>query len=82
VFCVLDEFALLREIGNSKVMAEQLAHLVTVASASDRISIQIVPTCGHRAVAGAFEIATLADGSEVAYVETAARGMTSARRRT
>jgi hypothetical protein len=74
LFCVLDEFALLRDIGGSKVMAEQLAHLLAVTS--ERISIQIVPGKRHRGVNGAFEIATLGDGSEVAYVETGARGMT------
>jgi transcriptional regulator with XRE-family HTH domain len=74
LFCVLDEFALLRDIGGSKVMAEQLAHLLTVAS--ERISIQVVPGRRHRGISGAFEIATLGDSSEVAYVETGARGMT------
>jgi transcriptional regulator with XRE-family HTH domain len=74
LFCLLDEFTLLREIGDSKVMAEQLEHLT--ASASERISIQIIPARKHRGISGSFVIATLADGSEVAYLETAARGMT------
>ncbi|MBC6468969.1 DUF5753 domain-containing protein [Actinomadura alba] len=72
--CVLDEGVLYREIGSPKVMREQLEHLV--ASVSDRVSVQIVPSRQHRGISGSFVLATLDDRSEVAYVETAALGMT------
>ncbi|GAA2070755.1 hypothetical protein GCM10009780_02100 [Actinomadura alba] len=65
---------LYREIGSPKVMREQLEHLV--ASVSDRVSVQIVPSRQHRGISGSFVLATLDDRSEVAYVETAALGMT------
>lgn len=72
--CVLDESVLYRQVGSPEVMREQLEHLV--ASVSDRVSIQIVPSRQHRGISGSFVLATLDDRSEVAYVETAALGMT------
>jgi DNA-binding XRE family transcriptional regulator len=78
LFCVLDESLLHRQLGSREVMREQLAHLVS--SVSDRISIQIVPagTSGvvHPGLRGSFIVATLNDGSDIAYMETPARGMT------
>jgi transcriptional regulator with XRE-family HTH domain len=75
VVCVLDETVLRRTVGSPKVMREQLHHLVD--SASERISIHVVPARRHRGISGAFVLATLEDRSEVAYVETAARGITT-----
>ncbi|MGI8332012.1 helix-turn-helix domain-containing protein [Actinomadura scrupuli] len=75
VICVLDESVLWREVGGPEVMHAQLDHLVTVAS--ERISIHVIPSRRHRGVAGSFVLATLQDRSEVAYVETAARGITT-----
>jgi hypothetical protein len=71
---VVDESVLHREVGSPKVMRDQLEHLVAVASES--VSVQVVPSVFHRGISGSFVIATLADRSEVAYVETAARGIT------
>jgi hypothetical protein len=73
--CVLDEGVLQREMGGPEVMRDQLRHLVEVAS--ERISVHVIPSGRHRGVAGSFVLATLADRSEVAYVETAARGITT-----
>jgi hypothetical protein len=56
-------------------MREQLQHLVAVVS--ERISVQILPCGLHRGVNGSFALATLDDRREVAYVETAARGITT-----
>ncbi|MGI8336558.1 helix-turn-helix domain-containing protein [Actinomadura scrupuli] len=71
---VIDESVLHREIGSPEVMRGQLEHLIAVAS--DSVSIQVVPSGFHRGISGSFVIATLADRSEVAYVDTAARGIT------
>lgn len=69
---VLDELVLHRKVGSPKIMRDQLLHIV--ASASPRRSIQVVPNGVHPGILGSFVLATTADGREVAYVETAARG--------
>ncbi|GAA0355044.1 helix-turn-helix domain-containing protein [Actinoallomurus spadix] len=73
--CVLDEAVLWRDVGGPEVMREQLQHLVAVVS--ERISVQILPCGAHRGVAGSFVLATVDDRRDVAYVETAARGITT-----
>jgi transcriptional regulator with XRE-family HTH domain len=72
---LIDESVLSRRVGDSKVMRDQLEHLVT--SVSKRVSIQVVPAEAHDGISGSFVVATLSDRSEVAYVETATRGMTT-----
>ncbi|MFC4053039.1 Scr1 family TA system antitoxin-like transcriptional regulator [Actinomadura syzygii] len=73
---LLDESVLRREIGCPQVMREQLEHLI--ASQSKRLSIQLVSEKVHDGLSGSFVLATMPDRSEVAYVETALRGMTMA----
>jgi transcriptional regulator with XRE-family HTH domain len=74
---VIDEAVLHRERGGPEVMRAQLEHLVKMVS--HRVTIQIIRSKDNPFSAGAFTIATV-DGSEVAYVETAVRGIvTSAR---
>ncbi|MCW2900131.1 MAG: transcriptional regulator, family [Streptosporangiaceae bacterium] len=73
--CVLDETVLRREVGGPKVMREQLHHLVEAAS--ERTSIHIAPARRHRGVNGSFVLATMEDRAEVAYIESAARGITT-----
>ena len=75
--CVLDENVLHREFGGPAVMRAQLDHLAAIAE-SERISIHILPSRRHRGVNGSFTLATLEDRSEVAYIDTAARGITTA----
>ncbi|MGI8329626.1 DUF5753 domain-containing protein [Actinomadura scrupuli] len=76
IICVMNEAALWYQVGTPKVMHDQLMHLV--ASASDRICIQVVPNGADRPeVTGAFVLATLEDRSEVSYIETAARGIST-----
>ncbi|MEV5754356.1 helix-turn-helix transcriptional regulator [Actinoallomurus sp. NPDC052308] len=76
---LLTENVLMNEVGNKKIMREQLEHLLTMSS--DRIHIHVVPhpipTTGTD---GSFCIATLADRSELGFVETAARGFTLSER--
>lgn len=56
-------------------MRNQLQHLVEVVS--ERVSVQVIPCALHRGINGSFILATLEDRSEVAYEETAARGITT-----
>jgi transcriptional regulator with XRE-family HTH domain len=72
VRCVLDELVLHREIGGREVMRAQLEYLVT--DASSLATVQIVPAAVNPHRMGAFTIATV-EGGEVAYVETAVRGI-------
>lgn len=73
--CVLDEAVLYRPIGGPEVMCEQLGHLI--AMAGPRLSVQIVPQGMHSGLLGGFVIATLDDGCDVLYAETAIRGITT-----
>lgn len=73
---LMDEGVLTREVGNAEVMRGQLEHLI--ASQSKRLTIQFVPSKVHDGLSGSFVLATMPDRSEVAYVETALRGMTLA----
>ncbi|MGI8335523.1 helix-turn-helix domain-containing protein [Actinomadura scrupuli] len=71
---LLDESVLHRRVGDAKTMREQLEHLIALASR--RLTVQIVPSEVHDGLSGSFILATMEDRSEVAYVETALRGMT------
>ncbi|MBC6459446.1 helix-turn-helix domain-containing protein [Actinomadura sp. HBU206391] len=73
--CVLDETVLRREVGSPAIMYAQLRHLVQAAS--ERVSIHVIPSRRHRGISGSFVLATLEDRSEVAYIDTAARGVTT-----
>lgn len=72
--CVIDEAVLHRLIGSPKIMREQLEYLAALTT--PRISVQVVPLGGMRAgLEAGFIIATLEGGSEVAYFDTAVRGL-------
>lgn len=73
--CVIDESILYRPIGGPTVMREQLKHLIKMTS--PRLSVQIVRNGMHSDLLGGFAIARLGDGSEVAYLDTAVRGLTT-----
>lgn len=70
--CVLDEAILYRGCGGPKVMYDQLTHLAD--SAGPRLTIQVVRSDVNPESAGAFILAT-ANGRDVAYLETAVRGL-------
>ncbi|WP_093787388.1 helix-turn-helix domain-containing protein [Actinacidiphila guanduensis] len=72
---ILDESVLMRPIGSSTVMREQLRRLLSTQSES-RISVQILPFSvgAHSAMGGSFTVLSLPDGSEVAYTEGADSG--------
>ncbi|GAA0352288.1 helix-turn-helix transcriptional regulator [Actinoallomurus spadix] len=69
---VLDEAVLYRGYGGPKVMHDQLMHIAD--SVGPRITIQVVRSEMNPASAGAFIHATV-DGRDVAYLETAVRGL-------
>lgn len=70
--CVLDEAVLYRNKGGPEVMHNQLKRLVE--SVSERLTIQIIRSDVSPRLSGAFAIGNV-DGREVAYVETAVRGI-------
>jgi transcriptional regulator with XRE-family HTH domain len=69
---VLDEAILYRDRGGARVMHNQLKHLVE--SVSEKLTVQIVRSDVSPGLSGAFVIGTV-DGKNVAYVETAVRGI-------
>ena len=74
---VLDEAVLYRERGGKDVMRGQLEHVI--ASAGPRTSLQVVRSKVNPRASGAFTIATV-DDADVAYVETAVRGIVTSSR--
>lgn len=74
---LIDEQALRRPVGTPEMMKEQLERLLGL-SALLNVTVQVVLASGeHDGNSGAFVIATMADRSEVAYIETAVRGITT-----
>jgi transcriptional regulator with XRE-family HTH domain len=74
---VLDEAVLYREIGGPQVMHNQLKYLTECVS--EKLTVQIVPSDVNPRLSGAFTIGTI-DTSEVAYVDTAVRGIVTSSR--
>ncbi|GGL16806.1 transcriptional regulator [Sphaerisporangium melleum] len=73
---VIDESVLRRLVGGPDVMRLQLEHLLEVAC--PEISVQIVPEGFVRSgLLAGFSVATVEGGVEVAYFETAVRGLTT-----
>jgi hypothetical protein len=71
---VLPETVLWYDVGGPDVMREQLKYLADAVT--PRLSVQVVPNgLPHPGNEGAFVLATLPDGGEIAYVETGARGI-------
>ncbi|MFC9969991.1 helix-turn-helix domain-containing protein [Spirillospora sp. NPDC127200] len=74
---LVDEAALYRIVGSVEIMRAQLEALLTLIERPN-IGVQIVPTSGdHLGMGGAFVLATMDDRSEVAYLETTVRGITT-----
>ncbi|GAB3969553.1 helix-turn-helix transcriptional regulator [Actinoallomurus acanthiterrae] len=74
---VLDEAVLYRCVGGAKIMQDQLIHLVD--SVGPRLTLQVVRSETNPQSAGAFILATV-DGRDVAYLETAVRGLVTSTR--
>ncbi|RAY12420.1 XRE family transcriptional regulator [Actinomadura craniellae] len=74
---LIDEQALHRLVGTAEIMKEQLEHLL-IMSALPNVTVQVVLASGeHDGNMGAFAVATMADRSEIAYIDTAVRGITT-----
>jgi transcriptional regulator with XRE-family HTH domain len=74
---LIDEQALHRRVGGAETMREQLEHLAEVSTLPN-ITVQVVLAGGeHDGNMGAFVVATMEDRSEIAYVETAIRSITT-----
>ncbi|TMQ81283.1 helix-turn-helix domain-containing protein [Actinomadura soli] len=77
VVLLLDEDVLRKPVGTSETMREQLEHLLEM-SLLPNVTIQVVLSSGeHEGVLGDFVVATMEDRTEVAYIETAIRGITT-----
>jgi transcriptional regulator with XRE-family HTH domain len=73
---LLDENVLHREIGDAKIMREQLCHLAEMA-ARPRITVQVIPRVGaHVGLSGAFGVAETPD-TQIAYIDHIADAMTT-----
>ncbi|MFC4907445.1 helix-turn-helix domain-containing protein [Actinomadura gamaensis] len=74
---LLSPAVLTYSVGTREVMCDQLDHLVAMAERPN-VSIQVTTVGGRPAgTGGAFVVATMPDRSEVAYLETAVRGITT-----
>ena len=75
LWLAIDEGALRRELGNPKVMHDQLHAFIETAK-HPRIAIQVVPSTEsqHAGLAGAFAVATLNSDPPVLYLESARAG--------
>ena len=74
---LVDEQALHRSVGSPEVMREQLEHLIAL-SERPNVTVQVVLGSGEHAGNGSsFVLATMADTSRIAYIETAIRGLTT-----
>ncbi|WP_416973920.1 helix-turn-helix domain-containing protein [Streptomyces sp. 4F14] len=72
LWCVLDESALLREVGEKHVMKAQLEHLLAVTEEHKHVTLQILPfTQGaHAGVDGQFHLLHFPVGAPVVVVES------------
>ncbi|MEU8344360.1 helix-turn-helix transcriptional regulator [Spirillospora sp. NPDC048832] len=74
---LIDEQALGRFVGSAETMREQLEHLIEM-SMLPNVTVQVVLANGeHDGNSGGFMVATMEDRSEIAYVETAIRAITT-----
>ncbi|RFS45057.1 hypothetical protein D0Q02_18710 [Micromonospora craniellae] len=73
---VLDEHVLRRPVGGPLVMREQLRRLVKLATEQPRVRLHVVPASvgAYPGVAGAFVLATLPGGEDVAYLDDQLKG--------
>ena len=70
VIAILDEAALRRQVGDRKVMGEQIAHLVRLVTEHPRVRLHLVPRSAgeYPGLAGGSCMATLPEGVELGCV--------------
>jgi transcriptional regulator with XRE-family HTH domain len=81
LWCVMDEGALRRPVGEPGVMRAQLERLVTV-SREPMITVQVLPISvgAHPGLLGPLVIAGFASGPDIAYIDNALSGQVVERR--
>jgi transcriptional regulator with XRE-family HTH domain len=76
LWVLLDEQVLTRQVGDVKVMHDQLVHLAAMARRPN-ITVQVIPGLGaHPGLLGAFALAELTGLPAIVYLETAHDGQT------
>ncbi|WP_329119783.1 helix-turn-helix domain-containing protein [Streptomyces sp. NBC_01465] len=72
---IVDEYVLMRQIGGTAVMRQQLGRLVT-AGREPRIVIQVIPreVAAHPGLAGSFTVLGFSEGSDVLFVDGFSQG--------
>jgi transcriptional regulator with XRE-family HTH domain len=75
LWAIMDEGTLRRLVGTTKIMREQLDHLIEAAG-SPKVKVLVVPASAgpHVGLSGAFAIAEFREGPDVVYLDTAAQG--------
>ncbi|MFV2176228.1 helix-turn-helix domain-containing protein [Actinomadura sp. LOL_016] len=78
LIALLSDHVLKHYVGSRKIMHAQLEHLLTMG-ALPNVTIQVVPTDEGvpAGKGGSFALATMKDRNEIAYLETAVRGITT-----
>ncbi|WP_302931618.1 helix-turn-helix transcriptional regulator [Actinomadura sp. WMMA1423] len=77
VLFLIEEQVLYHQVGTAETMKNQLEHLIEISTLPN-VTVQVVLSRGdHDGNMGAFVLATMEDRSEVAYVETAIRSITT-----
>ncbi|MEU8183373.1 helix-turn-helix transcriptional regulator [Micromonospora sp. NPDC049047] len=74
---VLEEHTLRRQLGDRKIMREQLQHLLTVSN-EPNVQVRVVPADApwHVGLNGPFILARLGNGAELAHLDNQLRGQT------
>lgn len=77
---VISEAVLHYQVGDAKIMHEQLQHLIEIAQHT-HVNLQVVEAgaCAHSGMTGAFVIASLDDASDVVYLESVHEGQVTDR---
>jgi hypothetical protein len=76
VYVLLDENALRREVGGTKIMSEQIGHLAAMA-ARPKITVQLLPATGaHPGLSGSVALAETPD-AQVVHLEGFTGGVTT-----
>ncbi|MFC0503825.1 helix-turn-helix domain-containing protein [Micromonospora costi] len=76
IVAVLDEAVLKRAVGTRKTMCDQALHLARLTTEHPKVRLLVVPRSAgeYPGLGGPFILATLTDGSELAYLDTHVRG--------
>lgn len=75
---VIDEVVLYRQVGSPEVMHAQLMKIIECVS--DTLTVQVIPSDSNPCPNGAFIIGTMENNDEVAYIDTAVRGIVTSSR--